>query len=54
MDVASIIGVLLSKDRTECSGVMMNAGEHKEQETVCQYRSLGEWIARRRQVDIQQ
>jgi hypothetical protein len=40
-DVASIISGLLSQDRTEGSGVMVNGRKHRLEEKACQSNTLG-------------
>jgi hypothetical protein len=40
-EVASIIGMLLSKDSTECGQVRVNGRKHRVEEKVCQSSILG-------------
>jgi hypothetical protein len=40
-DIASTIGVLLSKGSTGCGGVMANGREHRAEEKACQDNNLG-------------
>jgi hypothetical protein len=40
-DGASSIGVLLSKDSTECGNMRVNGREHRAEEKVCQSSILG-------------
>jgi hypothetical protein len=46
-DGASMIGVLLSKDRTVCSNMRVNRREHRAKEKTCQYNRLDGYKRRR-------
>jgi|SRR5882724_1176118 len=40
-DITSLIGILLSKDSTRCSGVIVRSRDRRTEEKACQDNSLG-------------